>query len=282
MNYAVLQKTLEIPDVEKLKAAFTGIPGLTAADAAILAKDAFGVLVKGKSQEVAGKLSGTLRAHGIETLVVPESELPVLPPTKFLRRLECQTQGLVIYDAIGRPFTVEWRHVSLIAIGNVLTTEFKRTTAAPLTDTLTECDSNTLGLVDLAVGMPVDIKLGFSPHSTGFSTTRTRFGSREEPNYQLVLEILLGRAAARFTCEFEKTSPLLFLYLGTRHTKDFTANLTLLVQDLCRFAPQAAVNRGAYLLRENTGELFAYPSKHAFHEEITWILWQFSKAASAA
>ncbi|MBI5773967.1 MAG: hypothetical protein HZA89_09535 [Verrucomicrobia bacterium] len=277
MNYAVLQKSLEIPDVEKLKAAFAGIPGLTAADAAILAKDAFGVLVKGKSAEVAGKLSGTLRSQGIETLVVPESELPVLPPTKFLRRLECQPQGLIVYDAIGRPFTVDWRHISLIAAGSILVSEFARTRTESTSGNFGWGDAARMGANTAAMMMGAGIGIPLP----GKNKPVTEFRSEEQRVHRPVLDIFLGRAVARYSVEIDTAPALLFQYLGARRTKDPLKDLTLIVQDLARFAPQAAVNRGAYLLRENAGELFAYPSKHAFHEEITWILWQFSRATQA-
>lgn len=276
MNYAVVQKTLEIPDVEKLKRAFAGVPGLTAADAAILAKDAFGILLKGKPAEIAAQLSGTLRAQGIETLVVPESELPVLPPGKFLRRLECQPQGLVVYDAIGRPFTVEWRHVSLIAAGNILVSEFGRVRTESAGGTgwaaVAQMGANAAATaMGAGLGLPLPAR----------KKTVTEFHSEEQRVHRPLVEIFMGRAAARYSIEIDTAPPMLFQYLGARQTKDPRKDLALIVQDCCRFAPQAAVNRGAYLLRENTGELFAYPSKHAFHEEITWILWQWAKAAQA-
>lgn len=277
MNYAVLQKSLEIPDVENLKRAFTGIPGLTAADAAILAKDAFGVLVKGKSAEVAAQLSNALRAQGIETLVVPESELPALPPGKFLRRLECQPAGLVIYDAIGRPFTVEWKHISLIAVGNILVSEFERTRTESAGGNFGWGDVARMGADAAAMAMGVGIGI----HMPSPKKATTEFRSQEQRVHRPLLEIFLGRAAARYSVEIDTAPPLLFQYLGARRTKSPLQNLALLVQDLAQFAPQAAVNRGAYLLRENAGQLFEYPSKHAFHEEITWILWQWAQAAQA-
>jgi hypothetical protein len=65
-----------------------------------------------------------------------------------------------------------------------------------------------------------------------------------------------------------------FAYLGERRTKSATANFTALVRDLIQFAPHAALNQGAFRLREDPGELFAYPSKSAFYEEIIWLLWR--------
>src|SRR5204863_10157446 len=48
-RFAILQRSLEIPDVEKLKRAFRSVKGLTETDAHTLAKDAFGVLVNNLS-----------------------------------------------------------------------------------------------------------------------------------------------------------------------------------------------------------------------------------------
>jgi len=87
---------------------------------------------------------------------------------------------------------------------------------------------------------------------------------------------LLARAVMRFQIEGERFR---FKYLGDRKRPDVAENFALLVRDMMKFAPQAAVNRGAYYLRENSSTGFEYPSKHAFHEEITWMMWQMTNAA---
>ncbi len=55
-----------------------------------------------------------------------------------------------------------------------------------------------------------------------------------------------------------------------------TANITLLMQDLLRFAPTAAINCGAASIRDTPDKPFTYPSKTAFYQEIVWLLWQIS------
>jgi len=67
---------------------------------------------------------------------------------------------------------------------------------------------------------------------------------------------------------------LLFQYLGDRRTADLATNFKLVVQDLTTNAPEAAVNRGAYYLRENSAVPFNYPTKKAFYDEMTWLLWK--------
>ena len=56
-------------------------------------------------------------------------------------------------------------------------------------------------------------------------------------------------------------------------------NFSLFLRDLAQFAPHAGLNRGADALLRATPEIFSYPTKNAFHEEIVWMLWQIKKRA---
>src|SRR6185503_5743688 len=124
MRYAVLQTDLNPPAIDRLQRAFKSVPGLTAGDAFIIGRDAFGILVKDLSEEQAATLRGTLRIEGVETEIVEHSLLPALPPTHFVRQMECTPENLLIFDPLGRPFTLEWQHVMCIAAGAVRLTEF--------------------------------------------------------------------------------------------------------------------------------------------------------------
>src|SRR6185436_1321218 len=126
MPYAVLQTDLNPPSFELLRRVFPLVPGLTASDAAILGKDAFGVLVKNFSEQQAAALQGALRREGIETEIVDQSFLPELPATKFVSRVDCRPEHLLIYDPLGRSFPLPWPHLMFIAAGNVKLSEFVR------------------------------------------------------------------------------------------------------------------------------------------------------------
>ncbi len=246
MGYAVLQKELSVPPVERLKRAFRSVKGLTAFDAQIIANDAYGILVRNMGLPEANTLQANLRAEGIETDVVDERQLPVLPNPKFVQRLDCTPEALMIYDPLGRPFPLEWRHILLIAAGGVRLSEFKR----------------------IRTETPV---VRYTPDGYAYTDTEVEHRSREERNYHLLLEIVITRAALRYSATAEQ---LKFQYLGSRRTDNQNENFRLLVQDLAQFAPQAVINRGAYYLRENSGEPFAYPTKNSFFEEIIWLLWR--------
>lgn len=250
MPYSILQKDLTIPPVEALKRAFRTVKFLTEVDAYTLANDAYGILVKRLSRENAVALQGVLAREGVETEIVEDRLLPALPPTKFVHRLDCQPDGLMVYDPLQRSFRLEYGHVMLIAAGDVRLNEFKQV-------------RKTREIV------------GYDGEGRAHYDTIVETSTKEERNYHFCLELVLSRAVQRFSLTADKFS---FSYLGERKTDDLTANFTLLVQDLVRQAPHAAINRGAYYLRENAQPLFSYPSKNAFFEEITWLLWRLRQS----
>ena len=244
MNYAVLQKTLDIPPVEKIEQALLAVKGFTRIDAQTFANDAYGILVKNISADQATSFSQALLAQGVETEVVAESELVPLPQTKFVHQLDCTPDALKIYDPLGRNFSLEWKYVMLLAAGCVRLTDFQRI-------------EKTVWVTD----------------GRGHSMPRTDSKNVEEQNNHLLLEIVVSGAVLRYSMSAENFR---FDYLGERRTKSLPENFALLVQDLVAFAPHAILNRGAFFLKQNEN-LFPYPSKNAFFEEITWLLWRMKQ-----
>jgi len=258
-RFAILQRNLEVPDVEKLKRAFRSVKGLTDSDAHTLANDGFGILVNNLSPTDAMTLQGALQAEGVETSVVLETDLPQLPPTKFVHQMDCLPNALVVHDAIGREFPVAWDQIMLIAAGSVRLTVFEQQRVTPSQPPLqAPLESWSAGLRGRSMSQPAP-----------------EYVSRESQVPRLLLEVLLGRAVMRYQIEAERFR---FNYLGDRKRPELAENFASLVQDVMKFAPQAIVNRGAYFLRENSTTVFEYPSKHAFYEEITWMLWQMANA----
>lgn len=245
MTFAVLQKTLDIPPVEKIERALMSIKGFTRVDAHRFANDAYGILVKNISGEQANAFSQSLLNQGIETDVVAQSDLPSLPQTKFVQRLDCTAEALLIYDAIGRSFPLEWQHVMMIAAGCVRVTDFKR----------------------------VEKPSFRTSDSEGGTYETTSISSVEERNNRLLLEIVVTGAVLRYSVSAERFR---FDYLGERRTRSLPENFALLVQYLAAFAPHAMLNRGAFFLKRNEN-LFPYPTKNAFFEEITWLLWRMKQ-----
>ena len=244
MKFAVLQTTLEIPPVEKIEQALLSVPGFTRIDAHTFANDAYGILVKNLSAEQAHAFSRSLLGQGVETEVVAEDDLVPLPQTKFVNRLDCTPEGLLIYDPLGRTFALPWQHVMLVAAGCVRMTDFNRVEKQVWVD-----DGN------------------------GGQARVTDYRNVEERNDHLLMEIVVSGAVLRYSVSAERFR---FDSLGERRTKSLPQNFALLVQDIAAHASGAVLNRGAFFLKQNES-LFPYPSKNAFFEEITWLLWRMKK-----
>jgi hypothetical protein len=252
---AVMQKSLEPPTTEQLRNAFRDVPGLTAIDADILGKHAFGLLVKGFEPERAAALQSALATQGVETEVVVEADLPQLPEMRNLHQLECTPDALLIYDPLNRSFPLKWENIMLVAAGKVMLDEINQVRR---------------------VTQPQQ----FGGYGSGRGATtepQVSYSTSYERNERWLLEITITGAALRYGVNADQVGPLLFHGLGDRAGDDLQANFTLLVQDILKSAPQAAINRGAYYLRENSDKVFAYPSKNAFYEEIIWLLWQMAR-----
>ena len=86
MTYAIVQRELIVPELDRLKRAFSVWPALTGIDAQTSANDAFGILLRGLELEQASLLHNALLKEGIETVVVEEAKLPALPPARRRRR----------------------------------------------------------------------------------------------------------------------------------------------------------------------------------------------------
>ena len=88
---------------------------------------------------------------------------------------------------------------------------------------------------------------------------------------ELTLEILLDVAPARVRIEADRFN---FSYLGDRLGDSRPHNYAALAHDCLAHATRAVLNRGAARLKHDPRNLMAYPSKHAFEEEIVWLLWR--------
>lgn len=250
MPYSVLQKSPEPVSVEQLRRAYQGTPGFAGADALTLGRDAIGVLAKNLEWEAAAALQSALAAQGVPAEVLDEATLPQLPPTRRVHRLDCQPEALMIYDPLGRSFPLEWKNILMIAAGKVKMSDF-----------------TTVMVPHVKVVGRGELVMVPEPET------------RENRNEHLILEIIISRAALRYTVFPDKPpGGFSFQYLGARQTRGVAANFSLLVRDLLQFAPGAAVNCGAACLRDIPERKFVYPSKTAFYQEIVWMLWQMTLA----
>lgn len=97
--------------------------------------------------------------------------------------------------------------------------------------------------------------------------------SKEEIVDHLMVEIFLS-GGARYSINGDE---FIWEHLGARMTEDRQMNFVLTLAELAQHAPQAGMNRGAFLAAQDPPELFPYPSRPMFNEELTWMLWRIAK-----
>jgi hypothetical protein len=254
MSCSLLQKSgLEPASIDRLKLAYRSVPGLTEMDAFTLGRDAFGILARAFDPERARALQVSLAAQGIESELVEDADLPVLPEMRSVHKLDPTPDALMICDPLGQSFPLPWKNVLLIAAGRTHLVEFN-----PLE-------------------VPRVADLGRGHH---FSIVYDR-ETHEEHNDRWMLDVVITGGALRYNAVAQQPGGMLFQYLGARMTDDLADNFKLLVQDLIRNAPEAGINRGAYYLRENSEKTFNYPNRTSFYNEMLWLLWKMKSAASA-
>ena len=248
MPYVLMQKELVTPQVDCLIQAFKISSSLTELDAQTVVKDSYGILLRGLEFESAAALQDALFKQGIETEVVDEADLPITPPAKLVKQVEFLPAHLTMYDPMGRTFTLGWPDILIIAAGNVLSQEFRK-----IRTTLEEPQF----------------------HGSGISyDTVSQAKTKEETHPRLMLEIVLAGGVSRYSVGADD---FVFNHLGRRLTESLPRNFILLVQELAHYAPHAGLNRGAFLVCEKGSPLCTYPSKAAFFEELTWMLWRIGK-----
>lgn len=238
MTYAIMQKELVVPEVERLRRAFSVSPALTDLDAQNVANDAYGILWRGLDVENASALQDALQRENISTEVVEEHRLPALNAARVVRQIEFDAAHVTLFDSMKRPTRVAWPDLMFIAAGLIKQIDPRRVRSGR--------DENSYKTVAAKETIPGD----------------------------LILEFFLNDGATRFCIDGEDFS---YDHLGGRASEDLAMNFVLLVQDVARHSPQAGQNRGACRACTTPPELFPYPHKKAFQEELVWMLWRIGQ-----
>lgn len=268
MAWLLVQRSLTPPEIEPVQRAFQSTGIFHALDAVSFVKDAFGVLAKGLEEYPAKQLQNALAVQGVEVDVVDEAEWPKLPPAKRIVRASCWAEGFGPWDPLGRELHVPWEQVVAVSAGYVREVEFgKRVTAS------------------VSLGRPA-VSTDSEPSLGGFASTLAAdynvplpadrlVLTGEERNWRWAAEVLLA-GGLRFIWQAHEFN---YAHLGDRATRDLSANFALFLRDLLSAIPHAALNRGAFALREEQPETAPrYPTRNAFAEETAWLLWRLRRA----
>lgn len=250
MPYAIVQTSIAKPSEDQLRKAFQQVSWLTDLDAALMARDAYGIIVDNLSYARAEAISAALQTFGVAHCMIDQSAMPELGARKQLRRMECRPEGPVLYDPLGRAIPGSWSDVRLVAAGLVGMRKIQRREKQRVVHRATGWHG---GAAPVVVTDIVEKQIGVD---------------------KLVMELYMGDRFSRFRVVADKFH---YNYLGDRQRLAAAENFALLVQDITAGAPQAAFSQGVQSLADDQVTTFAYPTEHAFSEEIKWLRWMRSQ-----
>jgi hypothetical protein len=261
MRFAVLQKTFEPVSLEQLGVAFAKIPGLTAMDAAVQCEGAFGILVRNFTGEQASALQAGLRMQGVETEIVPENALPVLPIAKQIRRAEIRPECFSIQDQLLMKSSIAWNRIAFIAAGWIQQSAFVRKR--------TEWEEVRTEMIHLGGMMMIPIQ---------HTETKFEYASRESSAWVLRADLVIaGEPFTRVSIEENRFD---FFAEGKRTTDNLPYHFHVLLRGIMKHCPNAVLSRGAIALGGDEPKLFDYPKKSAFENELTWLMWKAAQKSA--
>lgn len=286
MAWLLVQRSLTPPEIELVQRAFQSTGIFHTLDAVSFVKDAFGVLAKGLEDYPAKQLQNALAVQGVEVDVVDESEWPKLPPAKRIVRASCWAEGFEPLDPLGRPLSVPWTEIVAVSAGLVRREEFGNREVGgvqPLSEEAHGFLDVAATTWDLAQGriesVLVDSLFPDKRETEPLPKPTSLALSREKRQWRWVAEVILA-GGLRFVWQAHEFH---YAHLGDRVTRDPAANFALFLCDLLSAVPHAALNRGAFALRENQPETAPrYPTRNAFAEETQWLLWRLRRAGRYA
>jgi hypothetical protein len=253
-TYAIATRTFEPVGREVLAEALRGVPGLTPADAPTVCGEGCGFLARHLTAEQAAAFLANLQRAGVPAESVAEASIPALPTRRLIRRAEYTPEALQVDDALGRMKPVAWTDIAVLAAGSVCEAVFTRTRHEWQT---TRTDLIHLGHL-AAIPIPV-------------TETHVEYDASESAKWSLRAELVLANGATRLSIEAEKFS---FAGLQELLTQNLATNFCLLVRELAKHAPHAALNQGAQRIVTEPWEFAYYESRKAFQDETTWRLWR--------
>lgn len=125
-TFSLLQLSLDQTiDRRDLEDASRSVTSLRRSDCAMLHRQLFGIVVSNLPEEEALAFQAELAERDFPTLLVPDSELPLLPESFQIQRIELREENLVFTDSIGHSRIRPLAELEFLAAGVVSRLHFK-------------------------------------------------------------------------------------------------------------------------------------------------------------
>ncbi len=235
MLCALLQTELEPPSSDALRRAFEQVEGLTVHDSHTMVRGAHGILIHRMPEKLARQIHQVLADEDIETDLVDQQKL---------------------FNVLPNARTI--RRLTIGADGLVTYDMMDRPHTTPW-------EHVTL----VAGGMVGRIQ---EDRPGDFLRLGAMVGHHELTRFSPTLEIFLDIKPFRLRIDAQRCN---YSYLGERMHTTCQKNFVLLVHDLLDYCQHALMNRGIQSIKPGSSTFYAYPTQHAFDDEVLW--WFYRK-----
>jgi hypothetical protein len=117
-----LDQTIDRRDFEDASLAVTSVSRL---DCAMLHRQLYGIVISNLPEDEALAFQAELSQRDFPTLMVPDEELPLLPDSFHIQRIELKEDDLVFTDSLGHSRTRPLAELEFLAAGMVSRLRFK-------------------------------------------------------------------------------------------------------------------------------------------------------------
>lgn len=243
--YALLQISLEPPVTrDVLERAITATKDLARPDGARLVREMFGIIARNLTQADALALQAALQANDVPAEVVDEAVLPALPQPRHIRALNLSETGFSLVDPSNCESSYQWKEIVFAAGGSLL---HLRNTQ----DQKWEKAFST-GYLSAAEFTPVIVS---SSHSF-----------EDVPEFRLELFLPVKSPRLQWVLATNSVITVNDAHLRLRDIDRLASLLSLLGRVLTPGRSNLGIKKAL------AGEVFRYPTLHAFEEEIVWSL----------
>lgn len=125
-TFSLLQLSLDQKiDRHGLEDASLAVASVSRPDCAMLHRQLYGIVISNLAEEEALAFQSELSQRDFPTLVVPDSELPLLPDSFHIQRIGLEEENLVFTDSLGHSRTRPLAELEFLAAGMVSRLRFK-------------------------------------------------------------------------------------------------------------------------------------------------------------
>lgn len=244
MTFSVVSENLDQRLSRRaLEDAIKNVSSLTRADCVFINEDWFGIIASDLELTDAAEFQRGLRAHGCETSLVPDSDIPALHNDFRCKYIDFNEDTLNLRTAMNRPYPRKIHELVFIAAGSISRERMVSRMVSP----------------DPILQAPVN----YMRHHS-----RPREVAKIEKQTNFRIDLFFSNDPFRISLELNDQNVI--IHAGQAIRMRNTEGLMGLLSKLKALIPAERMNRGLQTMTMET----IYPSFPAYQEELRWMFYR--------